>query len=271
MRGWLVGLGLGTCVASTAWAKPPQPRDYMLDPPRQGLWVHGDAFTVGAQASVEGRIPIEDESYGHMAFRFSALGSLGYGELAAHFDIREFLFTFGASIGVRDVWRTYDGPRGTEVTRQQRLDEDSAKSFSAEIWPYAEARFRLVIPLESLWFVSNHVARYEGTPENTFDWFHVNVHDGGLLYRGDAVLFYRNKYMGALGPYVRYMNLPRGTGRDNELAFGLMYVVRLGIKHTDDLLSLQVLTRPADDEFGFQILRIPLWVMLVYRASFKLL
>lgn len=269
--GLLAAASLAIIVQATAaWAKPPQPRDYMLDPPKQGFWIHGDVFTAGAQATVEGRVPVEDESYGHMSFRFSALGSLGYGEMAGHFDIRSFLFTFGVSVGVRDVWRTYDGPRGTQVTRQNRLDEDSAKSFSAEIWPYAEARFRLVIPLESFWFVSNHVVRYEGAPENSFDWFTTNVHDGGLVYRGDAVLFYRNKYLGALGPYVRYMNMPRGTGRSNEIAAGLLYVIRLGIKHRDDMLSLQVLTRPGDDEFGFQILRIPLWVMLAYRASFKL-
>src|SRR6185369_3186451 len=100
---------VASLACATASAVPPQPRDYMLDPPKQGLWVHGDAFTAGAQASVEGRVPVEDEAYGHMSFRFSALGSLGYGELAGHFDIRSFLFTFGMSVGVRDVWRTYDG------------------------------------------------------------------------------------------------------------------------------------------------------------------
>jgi hypothetical protein len=240
----------------------------MLDPPRKGLWIHGDAFTAGAQATLEGRIPIEDETYGHAGFRLSALGSLGYGEVAGHVDVRYFLFTFGASFGLRDVWRTYDAPRDVPVTRQLRLDEDSAKSFSAELWPFAEGRFRLVIPLESLWLVTNHVVRWEASPENSFDWFTTNVHDGGVLYRGDAVLFFRNRYFGALGPYVRYMNMPRGTGRTNEVSAGLMYVVRLGIKHRDDLLSLQVLTRPGDDEFGFQILRVPLWVMLIYRASF---
>ncbi len=271
MRPTWVGIVGALLLPASALAVPPQPRDYMLDPPKKGLWVHGDAFTAGAQATLEGRLPIEDESYGHFGLRLTTLGSLGYGEIAGHVDIRYFLFTFGASFGVRDVWRTYDGPRDTLVTRQQRLDEDSAKSFSAETWPWAEGRFRLVVPLESLWFVTNHAVRWEGAPENSFDWFNTNIHDGGVLYRGDAVLFFRNRYFGALGPYVRWMNMPRGTSRTNEVSAGLMYVVRLGIKHRDDLLSLQVLVRPGDDEFGFQVLRLPLWVMLIYRASFKLL
>ena len=29
------------------------PRDYFLDPPRRGLYVHADAFTIGAQASLQ--------------------------------------------------------------------------------------------------------------------------------------------------------------------------------------------------------------------------
>ncbi len=39
----------------------------------------------------------------------------------------------------------------------------------------------------------------------------------------------------------------------------------------DDLLSVVVLARPGDGEFGFHVLRLPLWTMVLYRASFRLL
>lgn len=97
------------------------------------------------------------------------------------------------------------------------------------------------------------------------------MHDGGLLYRGDLVLFYRSPSFGAVGPYVRYMDLPRYGRREGELAAGAVFVTRPGLKDRDDLLSLSLLARPGDDEFGFHLLRVPLWAMLVYRASFRLL
>jgi hypothetical protein len=251
-------------------AAPKQGRDYFLDPPQKGLWLHGDAFTLGAQATLESRTPIEDETFGTLSLRASGLAAIGYSEAAAHVDVRYLLFTFGMSMGYRDVWRTYDAPAGTELTRDMRNDTDSAKSFRAVAWPWGEARGRLVIPLDWLWLVTNHVIRSEDAPANSYDWFHVNVHDGGLMYRGDFILFARNAKLGAIGPYVRYMDLPRNGERKSELAAGFIAATRLGLKNNDDLLSLNVLARPGDDEFGFHVLRLPLWVMVVYRASFRL-
>ncbi|MBX3201964.1 MAG: hypothetical protein KF894_27760 [Labilithrix sp.] len=268
-------LALVTALAA-AWAReasasPRQARDYFLDPPQKGLWAHGDAFTLGAQASLESRTPIEDETFGTLALRASALASIGFSEAAAHVDVRYLLFTFGASAGYRNVWRTYQGAPGTPVSRALRLDTDRDSSFDARAWRWGEGRGRLVIPLDRLWFVTNHALRWEGSPENTYDWFHTNVHDGGVLYRGDAVLFVRSASLGALGPYARYMDMPRGGRRRGELAAGLFYGIRPGLKQRDDLLSVVVLARPGDDEFGFHVLRLPLWTMVLYRASFRLL
>ncbi len=116
----LVGHGRGALVVvvvgvwtTTADAAPKQRRDYFLDPPQKGLWLHGDAFTLGAQASLESRTPIEDETFGTLAFRASGLASIGFSEAAAHVDVRYLLFTFGASAGYRNVWRTYRGAPGT--------------------------------------------------------------------------------------------------------------------------------------------------------------
>lgn len=265
-------LALSGSVEGEAQARPRQSRDYFLDPPKKGLWAHGDAFTLGAQGSLELRLPIEDETFGSLSARASALASIGYSEAAAHVDVRYLFLTLGGSVGYRNVWRSYPGAPGTEVTRDSRRDDDGTKTFGADAWGYGEARARLVVPLDRLWLVTNHAVRYEGSPANTYDWFHTNVHDGGLLYRGDVVLFIRSASFGALGPMARYMDMPRGDGRRGELAAGFIYAVRPGLKRRDDLLSLSVLARPAsDDEFGFHVLRAPLWVMLVYRASFQIL
>ncbi len=263
-------------VVASAWtsdaeAGPKQRRDYFLDPPQKGLWAHGDVLTLGAQASLESRTPIEDETFGTLAVRASGLASIGFSEAAAHVDVRYLFVTFGASAGYRNVWRTYQGVPGTEVSRSLRLDADSTSSFETNAWGWGEGRARLAVPLETFSFVTNHAVRWEDSPRNTYDWFHTNVHDGGVLYRADAVLFVRSATLGAIGPYARYMDMPRNDGRRRELSAGFIYGVRLGLKKRDDLLSVFVLARPGDDEFGFHTLRLPLWTMVVYRASFRLL
>ena len=39
----------------------------------------------------------------------------------------------------------------------------------------------------------------------------------------------------------------------------------------DELSSDKAKRHPGDDEFGFHVLRVPVWAMLAYRASFRLL
>lgn len=131
-------------------------------------------------------------------------------------------------------------------------------------------RARLIIPLETLWWVSSASLRYEDSPSNTFDWFHTNVHDGGWIGKVDSTLFVRDKSFGAIGPTVRYMDMPRNGQRVDEFAFGLTAGVRVGVKKKTDLLLVQVLTVPKSDEFGFHILNMPVWAFVNYRMTFPL-
>ena len=149
-----------------------------------------------------------------------------------------------------------------------RRASDTAKSFGAETWPWAEARLRLVIPLDMFSLVTTTALRVEDSPDNAFDWFHANVHDGGALTRTDATLFLRSDKIGAVGPVFRWMNMSQRGTRVNEFAFGLTAAMRLGIKSNADLIGLQVLTVPGDAEFGFHLLRLPVMAMLTYRMTF---
>lgn len=249
---------------ATAW---PQQHDYFLDAPRPGTWVHLDAVTVGAQASLEHRIPIEEETMGMFHLRASGTATIGFLEGAAHTDLRVLgMFTVGGSVGYRRVLRNYTFAPGEEGTRDERRDRPANQAN----FPWAEGRARLVIPLESFWFVSNAAIRWEDQADNTFDWFHTNMHDGGRILRADATLFYRHSTFGGIGPAIRWMNLPRNGGRFDEIAYGATFGTRLGIKHKNDLLLLQTLFRFGDATFGWHQLRAPAFVMLIYRASFEL-
>lgn len=262
------------CFATSAHAADTQRRDYMLDPPAAGLFANLDAFTLGAQASLEHRLEL-DGDITMLTTRVSALGSLGYGEVGAHADVRAALLTLGGSVGYRDVFRNYAVGPGEANTRALRRAADADKTRTHASWPWAEGRARLVIPLESLWLVSSYALRWEDADAGSFDWFHANVHDGGALHRVDTTLFYRHKDFGGLGPTIRYMSLPRTAAsgahtREGELAFGLTFLTRPGLRKRDDLLLFQVLTVPRDQEFGFHVLSAPVYAMLVYRAAFAL-
>lgn len=252
----------------------PQRRDYFLDPPRGGTFVHADLVTIGAQASIERRQVLEDETMSMLTARLSGLWTLGYADVAAHADVRLLFLTVGASAGLRRVNRTYTGfpaADGTlpEVTSDERREKDKIVKDPSS-WRWAEARARLVIPLEPLWLVTNLALRWEGQPDNTFDWFHTNVHDGGRLLRFDATMFYRHKSFGGLGPTIRVMDMPQRGTRVTEVAWGLTFGSRPGIFRKDDLVLFQLLTRPGDREFGFHVIRLPAYTMLIYRASFEL-
>lgn len=245
-------------------------RDYFLDPPAAGLWTHLDAFTLGGQASLEHRHEV-DGDLTMLTTRVSGLASLGYGDLGAHADFRVAVLSFGGSVGYRQTFRYYPVPDGAKLTRATRKDADDAKSYRGQGFTWAEGRTRLVIPLDSLWLVANYAVRSEDQPDVAFDWFHANVHSGGTLQKADATLFFRHPKFGAIGPAVRWMSLPRGGGTtENELAFGFTFGTRPGFKRGADLLLFQFMTVPKDDEFGFHVLRAPVYAMLIYRASFAI-
>lgn len=44
----------------------------------------------------------------------------------------------------------------------------------------------------------------------------------------------------------------------------------LGLVGKTDLLLLNVLVRPGDESFGFQLLRMPIYALLAYRVSLQL-
>ena len=276
-----------------AW---PQARDYFLDPPRAGTFVHGDVFTAGAQATLEKRVAIEDEGMGMFHLRANALASLGYADFGVHTDLRVLgMLTFGASAGYRRVWNNYAYPEdNSRAKRHDKVGRDGASVAADDpgpkvvSWPWFEARARLVVPLESLWLVSNAALRWEspfgdgtdrsgksGMLDDSFDWFHTNVHDPGRLFRLDATLFYRHPKFGGLGPAVRYMTFQRQGQRVDELVYGFTFGTRPGLRKKDDLLLLQVLLdlRDQNKSFGWHVgplEKVPAFIMIIYRASFQL-
>jgi hypothetical protein len=267
---------LALALALLAWGSDASadapPRDWFLNPPPAGNFVTADLSTGGPQIGVERRRSIADEA-GMTVLRGSALAGIGFGEAALLADARFLFFTVGATAGYRQVWRTYAPDRSVAVTRDYRLELDSQKAQLSRGWPFGEGRLRLALPMESSVLVINNAVRHEGAPDNSYDWFHSTIHDGGWLYRFDATLFFRASSVGAIGPLVRYLDLSRNGGRSGEWVFGLAAGTRPGFirAKNPDVFLVQLMIRPGDPNFGIHLLRSPVFVLLAYRMTFEFL
>lgn len=271
----VVGL---TSVCSNALATTP--RDYFLNAPPAGTDLLLDAYTIGAQLSLENRAHLE-EGMSMVTSRISGIFSYPYKDASANVDVRVFLFTLGGSVGIRDVHRDHtlipgedfdgNGTFGPEDvnTREVRADRESEKLQGSQTFPYWEGRLRLVIPLDSFFWSNLGTIRGEDRNDNSFDWFHAFPHDSGTLYRYDSTLFFRHRDFGAIGPTFRYIDAQEKGERNGRVNYGLVYGTRPGLIKTD-LFLFQSLFQFGDKEFGLHGYKIPAYLLAVYRASISL-
>ncbi len=264
------------------WQRPP--RDYFLDVPPGGHFVHLDAFTLGAQASYEYRAHIE-EDLSMLHVRAGGLLSYPYAEAGVHADVRFLLLTLGVSYGYEWIYRNLEfPPRATDRSAAARERLEDQGQIGDQDFTFYEARARLTVPLDSFFLLSLLTLRHENRDDNSFDWLHGNVHDGGLMAKVETTLFIRDKHWGAIGPYLRYMDLPQtdpntGTSRrESELAYGFMAGTRVGLvkatRGNVDLFFLMMAFRFGDEDFGLHGLRdvidVPLYVLAAYRVTLAL-
>jgi hypothetical protein len=260
------------------------PRDYFLDVPPGGHYAHLDAFTVGAQASYEYRAHIE-EDMSMLHARASGLVSYPYAEASANLDVRVFLLTLGASYGYQWIYRNIAfAPNESDRSAARRNEREDAGEYDDQDFTFYEGRARLTIPLDSFFLLATGTLRNEYREDNSFDWLHGNVHDGGLLGKIETTLFFRHPRFGAVGPYLRYMDLPRtdpGSGltrRESEVAYGIMIGARVGLvkptRGNSDLFLLMTAFRFGDDDFGLHAYRdvidVPMVFLVAYRVTLGL-
>ena len=258
----------GAAVAAAGTASAEQPRDYFLNPPPPGTYANLDVYTVGIQASLEDRRDLEEGM--SMAYnRVSGVVGLPYGDASYNLDARVFLFTLGGSVGYRHVWKNHTFAFGDPDTgRKKRVQRESDLLTDETGFPYGEGRLRLTIPLDSFFMVNTATVRWEDQRDNTFDWYHGNIHDGGTYWKYDGVLFYRHRDFGAIGPTVRYMSYEREGLSKSDFTYGFTFGSRPGWKRGSDLFLFQMLFNFGDDDYGLHGYRIdaPFTVLAVYRA-----
>ncbi len=276
-RGFVIALGSCAFLAAAS-ARAELPRDYFLDAPAAGTYSMSDVYNVGAQQSLENRAHLE-EGMSMLTTRLSGIASYPYADGSINLDARVFLFTLGGSAGYRHVYRNHTFEPDKDSNHDARNDRESDGDFDSQGYAYGEGRLRMVIPLDPFFLISTNTLRWEDADDNSFDWLHANKHDGGRLFKSEATLFFRHRDLGGIGPYARYMNVPRtksdGThDRRDELHYGLVFGTRPGWVRprggNADLFLLQLVFKFGDEDFGLHPYRLPVYPLAVYRVVMKL-
>ncbi|MFO0572302.1 MAG: hypothetical protein U0263_42170 [Polyangiaceae bacterium] len=246
---------------------------------RQELYSMSDAYNVGAQQSLEHRMHLE-EGMSMLTTRISGIASYPYADGSINVDARLMLFTLGGSAGYRQVYRNQTFAPGADRSRDARIEREKDGNFDSQGYAYGEGRFRMVVPLDPLFLVATGTLRYEDCEDNSFDWYHAFVHDHGLMEKAEGTLFYRHRDFGAIGPYLRFMNVPRMSSdgeskRANELNYGFVYGTRPGLVRprggNSDLLLVQMVVKFGDKDFGLHPYHLPAYPLVVYRAVLHVL
>lgn len=248
-------------------ARADQPADFMFRPRPPGTYALVDLFTPGIQLSLEN----VQEIYGSAnswTNRISARISYPLGELAVHSELRILFLRLGVTGSYRLPWRNLTFAPDERLDRAHRRDRDPI--FGGDVnqdgFFFVEGRAELLVPLnEHVFFSSLGALRHETRTDRTYDWLRATVHDGGLVGRWEALLWLRHRELGAIAPYVQYLNYRRDGRRWGQVALGFQAVRRVGLLRRNDLLYLMLLTRPGDGYYGQHTLRMSVNALLLYR------
>ena len=273
----------------TGAAEAKKPRDDFFNPQKKGtrLKLFG-FFGPGFRGTLENRAPLEEDM---SELHTQLIGDVnpGFAEGSLNMDVRVFLLSFGASVGLRNDWHVLrfkdklpvDAPDGLDddtgrpqLDRKTRWLKDLNQDYEKDVWPWYEGRFRVLAPMYNFMGVTTLHVRYQAREfDNAFDWPTSTVFDRGLYAMWETFLVARNKNLGFAGPAARVLFVPRGRDvGDKEYELDLHYGVLAGTQvgpGNRDLVLLRFYTTLGldDDLMGTQAFRAPIQIVFGYQAD----
>jgi hypothetical protein len=278
MRVWLAVLG---CIASLALAhsaRADQRRDFMLERPPAGSMFILDYFGTGGQLTLEQRVPIYGAA-NEAVLAGSTMLTYPFGQVTGTASLRILFLELGTHFGYRTQWRNLtfepgeNGEYCLDCDRKARrsLDPILGHGPNTSRFAFFEGRVQLYIPFnEHVVFSSFLAARFEDSPERTYDWVFATVKDGGVFSRWETFLFFKHRDWGGIGPYTQLMSLPRDGQHDQEFSFGFNAMTRLGLVDRNDMVFFTFLIQPGNDLYGQHTYFSPVRAILVYRLYLAL-
>jgi hypothetical protein len=319
-RALLVAVVVGLC-AFDAGARPAA--DDFLNPQEPGPRLTLMPFVgPGFRASYDHRFDLEEEV---TELRTQLIGTLAvpFAEASANVDLRFFLMSIGASAGYHSEWHVLafepEGETGAEpagaapapaiggdprpaffdLSRDARVVKEEQTDVAEASWPFYEARWGFLWPVDHFLGVSTLAARYEARPDVSYDWDLGTVLNGGWHARWEGYALFRDAHVGFAGLALRALAVPRnrvpaaqtlGSGAivpaesacqatnaevlcvrryEPELQYGVLAGLRpLWVGSMDVLLVRAYTTFGFDNElFGLHLFRAPLQLLVAYMVD----
>lgn len=230
----LFGVGLSQA------ARAEQRHDWFLAAGEDGTFLNATVFFPGVQTGVEHR-----ESFYGMANQLTLRGTgiLTYPMTDAQIDVnvRVLVVTAGLSVGGRDSFRNMTFEPDEPMDRKRRRDRWAAGDFDTAAWPHAEARLELALPFNDyLLFNCVNTARFEDRPNRSYDWRNGLVHDNGMLYKSESMLFVKHRSVGGLAPMITFLDFGLDDERHTMVLYGFTFLSRTGITRWNDQIAIQM-------------------------------
>jgi hypothetical protein len=259
-------------LTSLSAARADQPRDWMVGPQPGATNLNLDVVFPGVQAMVEYRKPI----YGvvnELWIKANALYLLPIAESQLDVDLRLVILSIGGSVGFRDNFRGIEVAPGATMGRKERRIRELSGNYEDVTNAFGELRAQLALPFnDHALFWSVNGVRFEGGPDRIFDWRLGVPRDSGMYVNSNNTLFFKHRFLGALGPQLQVLNFAFDGVRRTQVNYGFTYTVRPGFLRKNDLLFLSALfnSGSASDAYGMHLFYGPFNVQLAYRLVFEL-
>jgi hypothetical protein len=264
---------VAVALSCTSSARADQARDWMISAPQNGTDVLVDAVLPGAQLAIEHKVPVYGQA-NQLTLRANALYTVPFYESQGDVDLRILVLTLGASGGFRSDFGHMGFAPGEPIERGHRRQRFVNGEVDTATWGFGEGRATLSLPINDyVLFNAVNTLRVEDSPDRSFDYRLGVVHDRGVLFKSDIMLFVKHRDLGGLAPMVQVLNFGLGSNRFTQINYGLALVTRPGFRRRDDLLFLQVLFNPGSTfgtydnskGYGLHVLFAPITVTLAYR------
>jgi hypothetical protein len=258
---------------ASATVRAEQTRDWMISAPQNGTDAFVDVILPGVQLGVEHKVPIYGKA-NQLTLRGNALYTLAFYESQGDIELRMLVLTLGASGGFRSDFNHFGFAPGESIDSHERRLRFVDGRFDTATWGFGEGRATLSLPINDyVLFNAINYLRFEASPDRSFDWRNGIVHDGGILFKSDIMLFFKRRDLGALAPMVQVLNFGLGASRFTQLNYGFTLAVRPGFQRGYDILFLQLLFNPGSTfgtydntrSYGLHLLFAPVTFTLAYR------
>ncbi len=262
----LLSFAVGTAQAG-------QPRDWVISAPQNGTDVMVDLVLPGAQLAVEHKMPIYGEA-NQLTLRANALYTVPFYESQADVELRILVLTLGASGGFRSDFGHMGFAPDESIERGHRRNRFVNGEVDTATWGFGEGRATLSLPINDyLVFNAVNTLRIEDSPDRSFDYRLGVVHDSGVLFKSDIMLFLKHRDWGGFAPMMQVLNFGLGDNRFTQINYGFALVTRPGFRRRNDLFFVQLLFNPGStfgtydnsNGYGLHLLFSPITLTVAYR------